>query len=162
VQTFTVVSADRRETTWTRTFTGGTTWNPWRKLALKAEWQNYTPTIGGLTLGNGTVSARWIEVEKLVTAEVFIGLGSTSVVADTSVTLPKVAARNQRIGSGWLAPSGVSGSAFAAVAFATANPSLVLVRYLGLNGNFTALSPTGPSTWNSNGQIFVQFTYEAA
>ena len=52
------------------------------------KWQTWTPTYAGLTLGNGTVVARYLEIGKYGYAYLRITLGSTSSLsAVTAVTI---------------------------------------------------------------------------
>jgi hypothetical protein len=46
--------------------------------SVSAAWQSWTPTYTGLTLGNGSVTARYLEVGQLGRAYISITLGSTS------------------------------------------------------------------------------------
>jgi hypothetical protein len=56
-------------------------------------YSTYTPTFGGFTLGNGTITARFTKINKLVHCFGAVTLGSTSSMAGAlDVDLPATAA----------------------------------------------------------------------
>lgn len=56
-------------------------------------WQTFTPTFTNLTVGNGTLTARYGQVGKYVFGEVRLDLGSTTTTGGTTVTVTSPVAR---------------------------------------------------------------------
>ena len=54
-------------------------------LALSGNWQAWTPTWAGTTVGNGTVVARYTQIGKTVHFQVLLTFGSTTTFAGTGV-----------------------------------------------------------------------------
>lgn len=52
----------------------------WRTVAATPNWKAYTPSWTNLTVGNGTVTARWMVMAGMVEVELKFVLGSTSAV----------------------------------------------------------------------------------
>ena len=61
--------------------------------ALTGSWSAWTPTWTGLTIGNGTVQARYIQIGKTVSFELRVDFGSTTALTTTQgeFTLPATA-----------------------------------------------------------------------
>lgn len=60
---------------------------------LGGTWATYTPTITGVTVGNGTISGRWSMTGKTVTGTLIFTAGSTSSYSGTfDFSLPTAAA----------------------------------------------------------------------
>ena len=58
-------------------------------------WVSWTPTLGGITIGNGTLACFYIQIAKTVIAKFRFTFGSTSdVTATTTFTLPVTASSN--------------------------------------------------------------------
>lgn len=67
----------------------GSAW--WRRLG--GVWLAYTPTITGVTVGNGSLTGRWAMTGKTVTGTLMFTAGSTSSYSGTfDFTLPTAAA----------------------------------------------------------------------
>ena len=96
-------------------------------------WQDWTPTINNATQGNGTVTARYVQIGKLVIGMFTFTLGSTSAVSgDVNITLP--------------------------VTGATTNVNLASLSYV----ENATLSSSVPFTWGTGDVISFGFSYEAA
>lgn len=121
-------------------------------------WTTYTPTLGNVTLGNGTRTAKYYKMNKIGFVSLNFTLGSTSdITGDFSCPLP----------SGWSAA--VTGAGIALVqANGTVNPSYwrintagdaILVRAINVGAtyaastNFSTVIPGG--NWIEND--FVRF-----
>ena len=63
-------------------------------------WQDFTPTLTGLTIGNGTVTARYCQINKFVAWQVEIVCGSTTTVGDCRITYPVTASDVRLSGNG--------------------------------------------------------------
>jgi hypothetical protein len=131
-------------------------------LKYGGDWTTWTPTLYGLTLGNGAVTARYRQIGKTIEAYFRFAFGSTSAVtsgpafslpANQALPLVSGACSYDKFGVG-NAPMNylISGN---------------LCYILALNASGTYLtysvpSATVPITWGTNDTMTVQFTYEAA
>ena len=127
------------------------------------EWQDYTPTYSNITIGNGTVDARYTKIGKTVVVYVQITFGSTTTV-DGSVVLvsfPKAiydASGVRIVGVGSLHDSGSTvylarwmGDGM--VVYENTNTSNNSVQW-GL------IDATTPMTWATGDEIYLTATYE--
>lgn len=128
------------------------------ELNAEGTWTTYTPTLGGVTLGNGTRTAKYYQFNKIGFVSLDFTLGSTSdITGDFSCPLP----------SAWTAASTGAGIALVQ-ANGTVNPSYwrvnaagdaILVRALKVDvtyaasANFSTIIPGG--NWIAND--FVRF-----
>jgi len=135
------------------------------------EWQDYTPTYsgGGLTVGNGTVHARYAQIGKTVLVKFNFVLGSTSSIdgADPYVSLPVTAAaltggQVDNPGTAIYLESGVNrfigGTDIVTTTAFALNYTVVSSTYLVTGGITAAL----PFTWGTADTIGTFFAYEAA
>lgn len=126
-------------------------------------WSTYTPTVTGWTLGNGSVSGAYLQVQKTVLFRARFTYGSTSAVSGPlTMTLPV----------GCTLPAG--GPHYVFDAFATSNTTwyqmfsradsgtTFTVHYLGTNSAITNPTSTAPFTWASGNIVEVNGVYEAA
>lgn len=118
-------------------------------------WTTYVPITSGLTIGNGTLSARFKQFGKVVHVLSQFTLGSTSVIGtDPRIQLP-VAELNA-----------VPSLGLARFVDASANAHFIgwwREGYVGVNGGpFGQISSTVPFTWAAGDTIFLSITYEAA
>jgi hypothetical protein len=128
---------------------------------------SYTPTLGGITIGNGTVVGSFTRVNKLVYGSVTITLGSTSAITTTvTFSLPVTAAANSAsllIGNGYYFDTSTSetylGVSFRSntttcTPFVSASAGAYLVRSI--------INATVPVAFGNGDSLVYQFTYEAA
>lgn len=133
-------------------------------------WQTWTPTWTNLTVGNGTIVARYNQTGKTVNAHIELTFGSTtSISGQVDFTLPITASStylgNNQIGTGsledfgitiydpWIITSGGSPTTKCVIHVKNAAGTYV---------SFTALSSTIPFTWGNGDIIHVNIKYEAA
>jgi hypothetical protein len=126
----------------------------------------WTPTYSGLTVGNGTVMARYAQVGKLVHAEFSFQMGSTSTMGSLQVSLP-IAPKN-------LEAVQVPGAVCTlldynvAIYSATAvyNPANKIEIYAVTTGgtfaSIQSISSTTPFTWGTSDTVSFNITYEVA
>ena len=127
----------------------------------------YTPTFTNFTLGNGTVTASYVQVQKMVQVSVTITFGSTSsMTGQISVSKPVTGAGggalNTYVGVARLADSG-TGVRMAAIR--NDSTGSVSVRALDVSATYPTevnVSSTVPFTWTTNDQLLLSFVYEAA
>lgn len=142
---------------------------------INAAWSTYTPTVGNVTLGNGTVTARYKQIGKTIHLEILLIFGSTSSVSSTiNFSLP-VTARSDfvksesqfGIGSAWLADTGTN--MWPASILASDINTIYLRSYNNPSAAGAITSPsannvnaTVPFTKGSTDWIHIGLTYEAA
>lgn len=126
------------------------------------EWVSYTPTLTALTLGNGTVTARWVRIGRTIHYYFRFVLGSTSAVTGTAgFTLPTPPAdprdNADHYGTAVYGDFG-TGQSHGIVIYTAGTV------YFKMGGpiNVSNISATTPFTWATNDAIVVRGTYEAA
>jgi hypothetical protein len=129
----------------------------------------FTPTLTGMTIGNGSQTHTYQQVNKLIVVHGFITLGSTSTVtADIEITLP-VTGKNY----GATTPVGItymfdnsSGVTFSGLVLmpngSTSSVTLVTQQITSSYLARGAISSTIPMTWAVSDQIRYQYTVEVA
>lgn len=135
-----------------------------------AAWASYTPTWTNLSVGNGTVVAKYVKVNKTVIARLSLVFGSTtSVSGDVIFTLPVT--RAAFAGSAGLMPIGQGGALDASVpaAFSAVicTPSTTTANFRFMNSSATYVTRDGatasvPFTWTTSDELAAQIVYEAA
>jgi len=129
-------------------------------------WTAYTTTTSGITVGNGTLQARYAQIGKTVFVEIFFTLGSTSAVTGTpQFTLPATA----KVSSYTFMNGTVSLGDYGAATYVglAGNPTGSGIYIAAFNTSGTtgveaaSISATVPFTWTTNDYIAVKMTYEA-
>ena len=122
---------------------------------------DYTPSYTNITIGNGTVVARYGQQGKFVFVYWDFVFGSTSSISSASrVSLPKTAKDQSFIGSMYGLDSGTL-EVIGQVALASTTLMKVVVP---LNGSYgtTGITATFPWTWTTSDRITVSMVYEEA
>lgn len=130
-------------------------------------WQSWTPTLTGITIGNGTINANYCQIGKAVFCRFIFTLGTTSsVTGATSFTLPVTAngiytgARDHMVGA--VVFAGVLGTT-GNVQMNSTTSAIIQVNVASTSYVTLAdLSSTVPFTWASTHWIAGEFFYEAA
>ncbi len=149
-----VLTADSTEATGLKWAAGATT--------PSYPWTSYTPTLTNITLGNGTVTASYQQIDKLVTVNIFFTMGSTSSMGSSpQFSLPVNNVNSYVNGLVTLWDQGVAVNS--GLCYALSNK--LYVEYLDTSS--TCLQPGGitstvPFTWNVNDKIYAQLTYQVA
>jgi hypothetical protein len=148
----TVLTADSTEAT-------GLKW----AAPVAPTWTTFTPTVSGVTAGNGTVVARYFKNGKAVNVFYQIILGSTSAITGIpSFATPTTAARSAYdAGQSTLQDTGVAtytGTVHIISGTAYAQALLASGTYV----NATNPSATVPFTWGNTDVLTMQFFYEEA
>lgn len=132
-------------------------------------WQSFTPTFVNLTVGNGTLVAKYIQIGKTVHCRVSFILGSTSSVSgDVTVTHPVTSVTLAGLSS--VQPLGLAhfydnGASILTglVSWASTTTAFIRANNISANSNkLIALSSGVPFAWASTYQFAIQYTYEAA
>lgn len=133
-------------------------------------WASWTPTWTNLTLGNGTVVAKYSQIGNLVTCRLSLVFGSTtSVSGSVSFSLPVT--RAAIAGTAGVTPLGqcrlfdTSGGVTNDGVIVTTSTTTALLTVNNSAATYltaVALSSTIPFTWAVGDEIAAQFTFEAA
>ena len=134
--------------------------------SIGAAWESYTPSWGNIVVGNGTVVARYSQINKLVTVQVNFTLGSTSAInvgGGCTMSIPVTSAtaqysNNSLIGGGNMTDVGVLN--YQSWVRWVSNTT-VGFGYMTSN-RFQEIFATGPFVWGTGDILFASFTYEAA
>lgn len=140
--------------------TTGTTW----------AWQSWTPTWANFTVGNGTVTAKYLQIGKTVTVFLKFVAGSTSAFGtNPTFTAPVTAAsqystQTNTLGIGYSEDLAIAGYSFgymfaASTTIVSIYTMNVAATVLNFNPNINA---TTPWTLGAGDFFSVTFTYEAA
>ncbi len=124
-------------------------------------WTTWTPSYSNITVGNGSVTARYQQIGKTVNFLFIFTLGSTSSIGSTPYfTLPVTA---QAVGHYFAAFSDAGTANYPAAV--DANTTQAYPYALSAGGTYAGqsyISATVPFTWTTNDNIIVRGTYEAA
>jgi hypothetical protein len=130
---------------------------------IGSPWTAYTPTLVGITLGNGSIAGRYLQINKTVLFNITFTFGSTSsVTGATTASLP-VTAR----GMGWQCDALIfdtsTGNFYPAVGIAsTTGVAKVMVPGATSQGNYVNIGTNLPMTWAAGDQFVIEGSYEAA
>ena len=127
-------------------------------------WTAWTPTLGNVVIGNGTITARYQQISKVVFFSVKVVFGSTTTISNSpSITLPVTAASQAYF---------IANVTDAGVASYTANailPSADFTRiYMDLIDTTSSraaaavFSATSPFTWGTGDNFTISGSYEVA
>lgn len=123
----------------------------------------FTPTWTNVTVGNGTVVARYSVDGRRVKGQVSLTLGTTSSISgQITVDCPITAVADfdyQAIGSAGMIDTGVSLYMGAAVMRTTSKIEVRAINAAGTYSVWTATSGTVPHTWGSTDQLTLEFEY---
>jgi hypothetical protein len=125
----------------------------------------YTPTFTNLTLGNGTLTAKYNQVNKLVSVYVHVLFGSTTAITgNVSVTYPiaRASATSFALGTAGLFDTGVQTYIGTLnVGATTMQPAAIANTGAGWAGS-VPLSATVPYTWGNTDILQISLQYEVA
>jgi hypothetical protein len=123
---------------------------------------SYTPTLTNITLGNGTVTARYVQVGKLVTVFFNFLLGSTSAISTSpSFTLPVTGITDSILYNAYFQDAGTD-TYMGGINLSTTNATIFIPNVSGTYPSFASVTSTVPFTWTTNDFIRTIFTYEVA
>ena len=133
-------------------------------------WVSYTPTLTNLTVGNGTLSAKYMRQSKICTVRFVFTFGTTSSMGtDPTLTLPftavALAAGANIMQEGVCALFDSSGSTYFYGYFAATSTTTRTIRTANVAGTYPSaaqITSAVPMTWANLDQIAGQFTYDVA
>ena len=124
-------------------------------------WFAYNPTLGGITEGNGTKSARFCVNGRTVTCVLKFTLGSTSSVTSgitVSVPIDKATGNVDYMGVAWARDiSDYSGSSIGAIRFPDDQTTNFVIES---ERRGTSWDTDDPLTWSNGDILHTQLTYE--
>lgn len=152
-----------------------TLWNTYIKdnfdflFPTDGSWTTWSPSYANLTVGNGTVVARYFQVGKLVVARWTITFGSTSTMGTgPTVSMPVTAASTGYVlADHSLGPCSIldSGTArFEGQVYYNSTTTVLLTVSTASGTNLTQgqITSTVPMTWTTSDKVSFLATYEAA
>ncbi len=132
-------------------------------------WKNWTPTYTNLTVGNGSVAAKYVQIGDTVHAFFRIQFGSTTTIdgASVRVSMPVNASGSytvrSRFGEALFFDNNTNGTFLGTVGWLSATKFVVDVS--NASGTYlvnASLSATVPMTWATDDILFFSATYMAA
>lgn len=152
----TVLTADSTQATGLR----------WTTATDQFPWTAYSSTPGNLTVGNGTLVARYQQIGKTVNFEISFTFGSTSAITGSPTFALPVNARiggYSMMGTVTLGDFGAANYPGLAVTPFGTYIYLSAINTSGANAvENAAVGATVPFTWTTNDYIMIRATYEAA
>jgi hypothetical protein len=141
----------------------GAGWSVW-----DTDWQTYSPAVAGITVGNGTQTARYLRRGRTCVVDFAFVLGSTSAVSASVVIPPPLSAlappaSTEVVGQALFRDASPSTNYTGVVRFASVSAFDVFPQ--ALSGTYLAVAPTSttvPFTWTSTDYITARFEYELA
>lgn len=133
---------------------------------LGGAWQDWTPSYNNLSVGNGTVVARYRQIGKTVDFKFALNFGSTSSISGVpSISLPVTAnydvAQNYILGPGLVVDSGTA-NWFATCVFKSSTTFGLFVANGHGDTRAVDVSATKPMTWTTTDKMWLRGTYEAS
>lgn len=129
--------------------------------------QSWTPTLTNFTLGNGTKSGSYVQMGKMVFAEVYVACGSTTAFGtDMFIELPmdgasKYSSRSYSV-VGKCALHDAGAKIWDGVLYLTSDVNSAQVRYLSTSAAPSITTPTAPFTIANGDTLQFSLIYEAA
>lgn len=148
-----------------------TTGDPHTQYALESAlvWQAWSPTLTNITLGNGTVVARYTQIGSTVIARFLFTFGSSGSAVGTSpaVSLPvtchaSYGDNTTNVGSATLFEAGVARRAGTVIIANTTQRFNLEALDVSTTVRHIAITATVPFTWGTGDTIGFSATYEAA
>ena len=130
-------------------------------LKYAGAWTTWSPTLNNVTIGNGTLSARYAQTGKVVTFSLTFTFGSTSAITGSpNFALPSTPNSNFSSFCNLLD----TGTAvyFANGFYQSGGVFLDVLNASGTYVGASAFSATVPFTWTTGDKIIVNGTYEVA
>lgn len=135
----------------------------WKTAAEQYPWQAWTPTYTNITVGNGTVSARYQQIGKLVNVEYRLIFGSTTTIASPArISPPSTIYLAQYFAfNGVILDNGVAAYKMWVDPPSNSLFELAVETATGTYVGAAAVSATVPMTWTTGDILTFRATYEA-
>jgi hypothetical protein len=134
-------------------------------LEWAGDYTAWTPTFGNFTLGNGTLTARYIKIGKFVHAYFNVTMGSTSVMgSNPNFTVPFTAQLGPYNMPAFasLEDTGVSIASANAVFVSTTTMEIGTIITSSATASLGIITATNPFTWGTGDRFWANIIYEAA
>jgi hypothetical protein len=135
-------------------------------LKWTGTWTSFTPAYGGLTVGNGTNTGKYLQIGKIVFVASKFVFGSTSSVTGSPIQqyMPITAANAETINVGncWFLDAGTADYAGFVIKATTALVSITAIGAAGTYATPPSTSSAIPFTWTTNDQMNLNYCYEVA
>lgn len=143
--------------------TDGSNWYSLAGVIAGGLWTAYTPTYSGMTIGNGTTTARYSKTGRTITATGLLTMGTTTTFSGTIVMTIPVAVNAVL----WSSSVSVGTAALTDVSATVTEAALVLPNTttqvaLRRTANGAPVNNTVPWTWATGDTIGWTYTYESA
>lgn len=127
-------------------------------------WTSYSPTLTNVTIGNGTVEAKYLQLGNLVFAKFKLTRGSTTSFTGTvGFSLPVTAADyGYNTGVSHLADAGANGYMGTLYLSSTTAGLLFVGNVSGTYNYMSEVTNTVPFAWGTSDIIYISYSYEAA
>lgn len=134
----------------------------WATATDQFPWQAWTPTYTNLTIGNGTVVARYQQIGKTVNFEFYFSMGSTSAMGTTpQITMPVTPKYYAKTFDMYIQDAGTQFFIGTADTFDSKfYPTVILTNTTYAQVSY--LSATTPMTWTTSDNFSIRGSYEAA
>ena len=134
-------------------------------LKYSGAWTTWTPTYADMTVGNGTLTARYAQMGKVVFFDFKIIFGSTTSITGSTptFTLPKASVSPVFFFDGNILDSNVGN--YNASGQIVGGTSIVYLKVSNVAGTYpvpAAISATVPMTWTTNDEFQLHGSYEVA
>lgn len=149
----------------------GVSWGPWTSGGSESGglWEDYTPALSNVSVGNGSMSARYVQNGNTVHFWVNINLGSTSSVTGTiGIGVPPVTPINTQgfvypMGTAIARASGSTGSnVYKGFTTNSGTGTIDFARVVGANGsNGGVWDGSNPFVWSDGAVMSIMAMYEA-
>jgi hypothetical protein len=128
------------------------------------DWLTWTPTINNLTIGNGTISARYQQISKTLFFSIKVTFGSTTVITGSpNIVMNPGSSVSDAVFSVNILDAGTARYAAQGIMNAGGtNLFLDLIDTTSSRALLTAFSATSPFTWGSGDVFTVSGSYEVA
>lgn len=134
-------------------------------------WQDYTPTTSNITVGSGTLHARYCRIGNTIELHITFILGSGSAVSgNPTFSLPVQASAEEVVdGSNWIRGyqgTGriLSGASTVAISYCLFESATTIgLRAMTANGTYVAaanITSSVPMTWASGDRLIIRAVYE--
>jgi hypothetical protein len=125
-------------------------------------WITWTPTINNVTIGNGTVAARYQQTGNVVFFSLKVTFGSTTTIAGSPNIVMGVASNSPSVFPCYILDAGTAGYVANAYFPTGTTMYLDLIDTTSSRALLTAFSSTSPFTWGSGDFFTISGSYEVA
>ena len=138
----------------------------WVDISPLSAWTTYTPTWTGLSVGNGTVTARYVKFNTTAIVKLRLVFGTTSTMTGPAdATLPVSPANYSGVPMlGWATYQDSGGTIYSGAPAWISGSTVRFIRWINSSNNIVnaELSNVAPFTWGNTDTIDATIIYETA